>query len=115
VAKKWKAGASVQGLGTSLRPADEPIQLIPRSVDEAYEKILSRVPSRQVDIVRKILQIIVTARRPLTTAEMAMALGIADSPHSKTAAKAGLESSQIGRKLRRLCGLFVFITTPRFS
>jgi hypothetical protein len=31
-------------LEDSLRPAEEPIQLIPRSVDEAYEKILSRVP-----------------------------------------------------------------------
>jgi hypothetical protein len=44
---------------------------------------------------------------------MAIALGIADSPHSQTAAKAGLESSQIGRKLRRLCGLFVFINNSK--
>ena len=31
-------------LEDSLRPAEEPIQVIPRSVYEAYEKILSRVP-----------------------------------------------------------------------
>ncbi|CAI7621152.1 unnamed protein product, partial [Penicillium pancosmium] len=97
----------------SLRPAEEPIQLIPRSVYEAYEKILSRVPSRQVEIARKILQLIVAARRPLTTAEMAMALGIAISPQSRTAAKAGLESSRIDKKLRRLCGLFVFINNSK--
>jgi hypothetical protein len=42
-----------------------------------------------------------------------MALGIADSPHTRTAAKAGLEPSQIGRKLRRLCGLFVFINNSK--
>ncbi|KAJ6041392.1 uncharacterized protein N7446_010721 [Penicillium canescens] len=96
-------------LENSLRPAEESIEVIPQSVDEAYEKLLSRVPSGQVDIARKILQIIVAARRPLTTAEMAMALGIATSPQAQTAAKAGLELSQIDKKLRRLCGLFVFI------
>ncbi|KAJ6088033.1 hypothetical protein N7499_004215 [Penicillium canescens] len=100
-------------LEDSLRPAEESIEVIPQSVDEAYEKILSRVPSRQVDIARKILQIIVAARRPLTTAEMAMALGIATSPQAQTAAKAGLESSQIDKKLRRLCGLFVFINNSK--
>ncbi|KAJ6101892.1 hypothetical protein N7486_004319 [Penicillium sp. IBT 16267x] len=100
-------------LEDSLRPAEEPIQLIPRSVEEAYEKILSRVPSRQVADARKILQIIVAARRPLTTAEMAMALGIATSPRARIAAKAGLELLQIDKKLRRLCGLFVFINNAK--
>ncbi|CAI7629528.1 unnamed protein product [Penicillium palitans] len=100
-------------LEDSLRPAEEPIQVIPRSVEEAYEKILSRVPSSRVDTARKILQIIVAARRPLTTAEMAMALGIATSPQAQTAAEAGLESSQIDKKLRRLCGLFVFINNSK--
>ncbi|CAI7597208.1 unnamed protein product [Penicillium pancosmium] len=97
----------------SLRPTEEKIELIPESVDAAYEKILSRVPFRQVEIARKILQIIIAARRPLTTAEMAMALGIATSPQVQTAAKAGLESSQIDIKLRRLCGLFIFINNSK--
>ncbi|KAJ5654822.1 hypothetical protein N7490_001825 [Penicillium lividum] len=97
----------------SLRPTEVEIELIPKSVDAAYEKILSRVPSDQVEIVRKILQIIVAARRPLTTAEMAMALGIATSPQAQTAAKARLESSQLGKKLRGLCGLFVFINNSK--
>ncbi|KAJ5297125.1 uncharacterized protein N7443_008018 [Penicillium atrosanguineum] len=97
----------------SLRPTEEEIELIPESVDAAYEKILSRVPPRQVEIVRKILQIIIAARRPLTMAEMAMALGIATSPRAQTAAGAGLESIQIDKKLRRLCGLFVFINNSK--
>ncbi|CAG8214968.1 unnamed protein product, partial [Penicillium olsonii] len=97
----------------SLRPTEEEIELIPKSVDAAYEKILSRVPFRQVNIARKILQIIIAARRPLTTAEMAMALGIATSPQAQTAATAGLGSSQIDQKLRRLCGLFVFINNSK--
>jgi ankyrin repeat protein len=100
-------------LEDSLRPAEESVEVIPQSVDEAYERILSRVPSRQVEIARKILQIIVAARRPLTTAEMAMALGIATSPQAQTAAKAGLKTSQIDKNLRRLCGLFVFINNSK--
>lgn len=97
----------------SLRPTEEEIELIPQSVDEAYEKILGRVPSGQVGIARKILQIIVAARRPLSTVEMAIALGIATSPQVQTVAKARLESSQIDKKLRRLCGLFVFINNSK--
>lgn len=100
-------------LENSLRPAEEEIEMIPQSVDEAYVKILSRVPSRQVEIARKILQLIIAARRPLTTAEMAMALGIATCPQAQTAAKAGLESSHIDQKLRRLCGLFIFINNSK--
>jgi hypothetical protein len=95
----------------SLRPVDveESIQMIPPSVYDAYARILCRVPSRQLDTVRKALQIIVAARRPLTTAEMAIALGVAIWADSRTIAEARLDSSQIAKKLRRLCGLFVFI------
>ncbi|KAJ5660344.1 hypothetical protein N7507_006795 [Penicillium longicatenatum] len=97
----------------SFRPSEESIQMIPLSVNEAYQKILSRVPVRQLDSVRKALQIIVAARRPLTTAEMAIALGVAICPESRTISEARLHSSQIERKLRRLCGLFVFINNSK--
>jgi len=97
----------------SLRPAEESIRMIPPSVNDAYERILSRVPSSQSDVVRKALQIIVAARRPLTTVEMAMALGIAISPQSRTSAEAGLDPSLRGKKLRRLCGLFVFVNNSK--
>ncbi|CAI7594286.1 unnamed protein product [Penicillium pancosmium] len=98
----------------SIRPAEESIQMIPPSVNDAYNKILSRVPSAQLDTVRKVLQIIVAARRPLTTEEMAMALGIATSPELRTVEEAGLDSSLIHQKLRRLCGLFVFVKNSKF-
>jgi ankyrin repeat protein len=97
----------------SFWPADEPIRLIPASVDAAYERILGRVPSNQVHTVRKILQIIVGARRPLTTHEMAMALGIALSPRSQTAAEAGINSAILAKRIRQLCGLFVFINNSK--
>ena len=97
----------------SLLPAEESIRLIPPSVDAAYEKILVRVPCNQVHTVRKILQIIVGARRPLTTQEMAMALGIALSPTSQTAAEAGINPVRLAKRIRQLCGLFVFINNSR--
>ncbi|KAB8229020.1 purine and uridine phosphorylase [Aspergillus alliaceus] len=97
----------------SLWPAEESIRLIPPSVDAAYGKILARVPTNQVNTVRKILQIIVGARRPLTTQEMAMALGIALYPKSRSAANAGINPVQLARKIRQLCGLFVFINNSK--
>lgn len=97
----------------SLRPADEPIQLIPSSVNAAYARILDRVPSNQVDTVKKILESIVSARRPLTIEEIAMALGLATRPISRNIAEAGLDSTGLGDKICRLCGLFVFINDSR--
>ncbi|KAJ5410107.1 uncharacterized protein N7487_004466 [Penicillium crustosum] len=90
-------------------------KLVPESVNDAYTKILSRVSSdaHEAETAKKILQIIVAARRPLTTVEMAMALGIANSPQSRTATKAGIDSSVIGEKLRYYCDLFVFINSGK--
>jgi ankyrin repeat protein len=93
----------------SLRPDKESIQLIPRSVNAAYQKILGRVTPEQVPTVKTILQIIVGARRPLTIQEMAMALGLATSTRVRTAAEAGINPEGLGKKIRQLCGLFVFI------
>jgi len=97
----------------SLSPAEESIQMIPPSVDEAYEKILSRIPSGQMNTVKKIFQIILAARRPLTTREMAMALGISVRSNSRTRAEAGLDLHQLESKLRNLCGLFVFVNNSK--
>lgn len=95
----------------SLRPSQvtESIQLIPQTVNEAYTKILQRVPAGQAEVARKILQMVVAARRPLTTTEMAMALGVTISPESRTTEDAAIDQTDLVKKLRRLCGLFVFI------
>ncbi|KAK2593245.1 hypothetical protein QQS21_009044 [Conoideocrella luteorostrata] len=101
--------------GNSLQPEQESIQLIPNSVGDAYAKILNRVPSNKVSDVRMILRIVVGARRPLTIEEMAMALGIAKSTStgSRTTTKSGLNPKGLDKKIRRLCGLFVFINNSR--
>ena len=98
---------------SSLRPAKESIRLIPPSVNAAYEKILSRVPYNQVNTVRTILKIIVAARRPLTTNEMAMALGIATCPRARNAVQAAINPVHLDKKLRGLCGLFVFTNNSK--
>ncbi|CAI7647886.1 unnamed protein product [Penicillium discolor] len=97
----------------SLRPTQISITLIPPSVNAAYEKILGRVPADQQETARKILEIIVAARRPLTIREMAMALGIATCPESRTTIQAGLDPIHLDRKLRQLCGLFIFINNSK--
>ncbi|KAJ5703568.1 purine and uridine phosphorylase [Penicillium malachiteum] len=97
----------------SLRPGEASIRMIPTTVNAAYEKILSRVPSSELDVVRKALQMIVAARRPLTVAEMAVALGIATCLDLQTVSEARLDASLIGKKLRRLCGLFVFVNNSK--
>ncbi|KAJ5932870.1 hypothetical protein N7516_007359, partial [Penicillium verrucosum] len=97
----------------SLLPDQESIRLIPASVNTAYKKILRRVPCDQVNTVRNIFQIIIAARRPLTTREMAMALGMARCRESGTAAQAEINPDNMGWKLRLLCGLFIFINNSR--
>ncbi|KAJ5560454.1 hypothetical protein N7513_002853 [Penicillium frequentans] len=97
----------------SVRPEQIFITLVPRSVNAAYEKILSRAPADQMEIVKKILEIIVAARRPLTIQEMAMALGMATCPEARTTKQACLDESHLDKKLRRLCGLFIFTNNSK--
>lgn len=100
-------------LRDSLRPEEEMIQLIPNSVDAAYEKILSRAPPARQTEVKMILQIIVGAQRPLEIQEMAVALGVglelAKSADLRSSATSGLKVEGFAEKIRHLCGLFVFI------
>ncbi|KAF3389987.1 Ankyrin-3 [Talaromyces pinophilus] len=93
----------------SLRPDRETIPQLPKNVPEAYERILDRVPSDQKTKVETILRIIVGARRPLTVQEMAMALGVATTPGAETATEARLSLNGLDKRIRQLCGLFVFI------
>lgn len=94
----------------SLRPHRESIEmLIPPSVEKAYEKILRRIPSEQMNTARKIFQIIIGARRPLTIRELGMALGISLQPKSRTPEEAGIDLTHLEKKLRSICGLFVFV------
>ncbi|CAG8312963.1 unnamed protein product, partial [Penicillium salamii] len=97
----------------SLRPGEHSITLVPSSVNAAYEKILCRVPVNEIDVVKKVLEIIVAARRPLTIQEMAIALGIATISDPQTIRQAELDPVQLEGKLRQLCGLFIFTNNSK--
>lgn len=97
---------------TSLRPDSESIDslLLPSSVEEAYEKILRRIPEGEKEVATQIFSIIVSARRPLTTGEMAMALGILRRKDGQSFTEFKIAETRLREKIRDLCGLFVFIS-----
>jgi hypothetical protein len=97
----------------SLRPEEASIQSLPSTVEDAYEKILSRVSGEQQGNMKKILQIVVGARRPLTVHEMAIALGIATSARPQSLDGVKLDAVRLERNIRDWCGLFVFINHGR--
>jgi ankyrin repeat protein len=83
---------------------------LPRSVDEAYEAILSK--SKDLIRTRKLLHIILAATSPLTLTEMNIALAIED--HHKSYKDLDLESeSRFEHTLRNICGLFVSVVDQR--
>ncbi|MCJ1424297.1 hypothetical protein MMC29_002184, partial [Sticta canariensis] len=93
----------------SFQPDLESIEslLLPESVYDAYEKILTRVPKNDKNRVVHILHIIIGARRPLTTSEMAMALDILRG--SQSFAKFKDTEGRVKDLICDVCGLFVFI------
>ncbi|KAF4549346.1 Ankyrin repeat-containing protein 25 [Elsinoe fawcettii] len=81
------------------------IPSIPQTLDETYEKILDKASIREQNDVRKILKIVVAARRPLSVHEMAIVL----SGVRPTMTEIKFDEELLSKKIRHLCGLFVFI------
>jgi ankyrin repeat domain-containing protein 50 len=83
---------------------------LPKTVDEAYERILSR--SRNLEEAKRLLHIIVAAERPLTLKEMSVALALRENHRSY--GDLDLKSEERFREnVRDLCGLFVTIINSR--
>ena len=79
---------------------------LPKTVDEAYERILSR--SRNFEEAKRLLHIIVAAERPLTLKEMSVAFALRENHRSY--GDLDLRSEERFREnVRDLCGLFVTI------
>jgi ankyrin repeat domain-containing protein 50 len=88
----------------------EAISCLPKSVDEAYERILSK--SSNSEEAKKLLHIIVAAVRPLTLKEMSIALALRENHQSY--GNLDLKSEDRFREnIRDLCGLFVTIRDTR--
>ncbi|PSK33507.1 Non-canonical poly(A) RNA polymerase PAPD5 [Elsinoe australis] len=98
-------------LRINLRSDQENLLRIPRSVDEAYEKILSR--STEPEKAKIVLQIVVGARRPLLVREMVTALSEAIDKHRQSAAGIILVSATLPDAIRSCYGLFVFFNQSR--
>lgn len=95
----------------SPRPNQVTIPLLPATVNQAYENILQRiVDPEEKQYAKMVLTIIVGAARPLSVDEMALAFDVGtlpEPPHSLD--ELTVDASGFGDKIRRWCGLFVFI------
>lgn len=89
---------------------DRTIDRLPESVDAAYTAILDR--SRDVRQAKRLLHIILVAKRPLTVKETNVAFNMTEN--CKSYDDLVLEStSSFQKRIRNLCGLFVSITDSR--
>lgn len=88
------------------------IDILPETVDQAYEKILQRRNGRYHGDGRRPLEIIVAAHQPLDLSEIDVALEIHEG--SKSFRDLHLEGSEKRKQwIRDACGLFVSVIDSR--
>ncbi|GAB1206414.1 hypothetical protein APSETT445_005101 [Aspergillus pseudonomiae] len=84
------------------------IQSLPRTVDDAYEKILSHSPD--IDKAKTLLHIVTAAKEPLSPKQVSLAMAISPEHRSYTDLEEELESEHgFRRTVRDLCGLLLVI------
>ena len=106
-------GSIYETFRDAIRPEEASIELIPSTVEEGYQKILTRISKKQGGNVKKIFEIVIGARRPLTIQEMAIALGIATAKHPNSLREAKLNPNHLENNIRHWCVLFIFINRAR--
>lgn len=95
-----------EGFKKTTKGVSSAIATLPRSVNDAYEKILAK--SKDDPMVRKVLSIILAASRPLTLMETNIAVNLDDGLESIH--DLDLESAKdFEKRLRTWCGLFVSV------
>lgn len=92
----------------SLRPDKQEIELLPTSLEDAYERILSRA-TQQWRILKTILELVIGARHPLDLEEMAAALGIATRVHGANSTEGKISPEYLRDNIQGWCGLFIFL------
>jgi hypothetical protein len=90
---------------------DRILDTIPSSVEESYEKILSKSTNKQE--TQSLLHIMVGAARPLTLQEMDVAFSLATQKDCKSYADLDRDEVHLETRIRNLCGLFVYVTDSR--
>jgi ankyrin repeat domain-containing protein 50 len=97
--RKTSGSTSAKGLGKL-------VSSLPKSVDEAYDKILNR--ARDFAFCRRLLHLVLAARRPLSVAEMNIAFHVKEGMRSTS--DLDLEAdARFKERIRDLCGLFITI------
>lgn len=85
---------------------NQPIDTLPQSINEAYEKLLER--SKDQGTLRKTLCIMLAATRPLTLREMNIAVNMNDISLPTSHKDLDLElDNDFKTRLREQCGLFI--------
>jgi ankyrin repeat protein len=94
------------GFKKTKKGIEEATKSLPRTVNEAYERILAK--STDQVTVRRALAMILAASRPLTLPELNLALEIGET--TRSIQNDELEEEQdFKKRLRSLCGLFVSV------
>ncbi|KAL9082614.1 MAG: hypothetical protein Q9165_008845 [Trypethelium subeluteriae] len=84
---------------------------VPQSVYDAYEKILNRTADHKA--ARKLLHIVLGAKRPLSLPELAICLVCEENCSSTQVAEKLVPHKRIKAHLRDLCGLFVVVVDDK--
>lgn len=98
-----------EALQLSLLPDSVEIDAVPLSVEDAYERILAKVNSKQIPMVKRILKLILAATRPLEIEEVAIALAVVSRNDNDISQKLFVDAAHVAKQSRGWCGLFVFI------
>jgi hypothetical protein len=90
------------------------IKNIPRTVEDAYDKILNRDYRKYYEDRRRLLSLVLAALRPLTLAEASIALPLSKISNARTTADLDPEDENHFRTtVQTLCGLFVSVVDGR--
>ncbi|KAH6716446.1 hypothetical protein BKA61DRAFT_548460, partial [Leptodontidium sp. MPI-SDFR-AT-0119] len=84
---------------------------LPQGVYDAYEKILNKSQDREK--AKRLLHLILGAKRPLSLSEMSVALAFKGQQSCDDVAKNIIPESRIQGTIRDLCGLFVIVVDER--
>ncbi|KAF2184492.1 hypothetical protein K469DRAFT_186225 [Zopfia rhizophila CBS 207.26] len=98
-----------KAIGKTQKKLFNIIDTLPRTVEEAYEKILARCVQEEA---RRVLHIIVASQRPLTLSEIDVALEI----ELDSTCYEDLDSEGAGDRkgyIRESCGLFIIVVDSR--
>ncbi|EEY17845.1 ankyrin repeat-containing protein [Verticillium alfalfae VaMs.102] len=96
----------------TIKGLEDAIENLPRSINDAYSKILSRTDESLQPIIRKAFTIILGAAAPLTIAEMNVAMNLDEGVNNLD--DLDMEDEQaFKRSLREISGLFIITHNDR--